>query len=138
MGSPANEADPMNSAVWTVSGLLAATYLMAGTLKLTQPVEKLRGQMPWVEDLSLRTLRLLGVSELLGAAGLVLPKLLGVVDDRAGVEGTLTGLAATGLMLIQVLAVPVHLRRGEPAALPGNLVLGVLAAFVAAARYGWL
>ena len=111
---------------------------MAGTLKSTQPVDKLRPQMGWVDDISLPTLRLIGVSELLGALGLILPKLLDVVDDRAGVEGTLTGLAATGLVLIQVLAIPVHVRRGEASKTPINLVLVLLAAFVAAARFGWL
>jgi len=68
----------------------------------------------------------------------VLPKLLDVVDDRGGVEGTLTGLAATGLALVQLGAVPLHLRRGEPAVLPMNVVLLLAAAFVAAARFGWL
>ena len=128
----------MNTAAWIVSGLLVATYLMAGTLKTTQPVDKLRPQMGWVDDISVRTLRLIGICELLGALGLVLPKLLGVIDDRAGTEGTLTGLAATGLVLIQLLAVPVHVRRGEAAKVPINLVLAALAAFVAMVRFGWL
>jgi hypothetical protein len=128
----------MNVAVWIVSGVLAASYLMAGILKSTQPVDKLRDKMGWVDDISLGTLRLIGVTELLGALGLILPKLTDIVDDRAGVEGTLTGLAATGLVIIQVLAVPVHVKRGETSALPVNLVFGLLAAFVAAARFGWL
>jgi len=128
----------MNTAVWIVSGLLAATFLMAGTLKTTRSPEQLQPQMPWVEDISLRTLRLIGVSELLGALGLVLPKLLDVVDDRGGVDGTLTGLAAAGLALIQVLAIPVHVRRGEAATVPFNVVMVLLACFVAAARFGWI
>ncbi len=128
----------MNLAAWIVSGLLAATYLMAGFLKTTRSPDKLRPQMGWVDDISLPTLRLIGISELLGAAGLILPKLTGIVDDRAGVEGTLTGLAATGLVAIQVLALPVHWRRGEKDAVPVNVVLALLAAFVAAARFGWL
>jgi hypothetical protein len=128
----------MNVAVWIVSGLLAAIYLMAGFLKSTKPVAELRDKMGWVDDISLSTLRLIGITELLGALGLILPKLTDVVDDRAGVEGTLTGLAATGLVLIQVLAVPVHVKRGEVSALPVNVAFGLLAAFVAAARFGWL
>lgn len=128
----------MNLAAWIVSGLLAATYLMAGAMKTTQPAAKLQPKMGWVEDIPLATLRLIGVSELLGAAGLILPKLTGIVDDRGGVDGTLTGLAATGLVVIQVLALPVHWRRGEKDAVPVNLVLALLAAFVAAARFGWL
>ena len=128
----------MNTAVWIVSGLLAATYLAAGTLKSTRPVDVLRPQMGWVDDISLRTLRLIGVLELLGALGLVLPKLLGVLDERGGVEGTVTGLAATGLTALQLLALRVHLRRGEAGKTPINVVLAALAAFVAAARFGWL
>ena len=128
----------MEITTWTVAGVLAALYLTAGTLKSTQPMEKLAGPMPWTTSLTLPQVRLIGVAELLGAAGLVLPKLLDVVDDRAGVDGTLTGLAATGLALIQLGAIPVHLRRGEASVLPLNIVLFLAAAFVAAARFGWL
>ena len=128
----------MNTAVWIVSGLLAATYLVAGTLKTTQSPDKLRPQMGWVDDISLRTLRLIGAAELLGAIGMIVPKLLGVVDERAGIEGTLSGLAAAGLVLVQLLAIPVHVRRGEVAKTPGNVILLLLAGFVAVGRFGWL
>jgi len=53
----------------------------------------------------------IALAEALGALGLILPKLTDVVDERAGVDGTLTGLAATGLVAIQALAIPTHLRR---------------------------
>ena len=128
----------MEIAAWIVAGVLAALYLTAGTLKTTQPLEKLAGPMPWTTSLSTAQVRLLGVAELLGALGLVLPKLLDVVDDRAGIEGTLTALAATGLTLVQLGAIPLHLRRGEPGVLPMNVVLALAAGFVAAARFGWL
>ena len=128
----------MEISAWIVAGVLAALYLTAGVLKATQPVAKLAGPMPWTTSLTEPQVRLIGVAELLGALGLVLPKLLDVVDDRAGVDGTLTGLAATGLALIQLGAIPLHLRRGEAAVLPLNIVLFLAAAFVAAARFGWL
>lgn len=128
----------MNIAVWIVSGLLVASYVVGGLSKVTQPLEKLRGSMGWVDDIPERLVRIIGGLEILGALGLLLPKLLGVVDDRSGVEGTLTGLAATGLVAIQVLAIPVHLRRGEAKVIPVNLVLAALAVFVAAARFGWV
>ena len=127
----------MNTAAWIVSGLLAALYVTGGFTKLTQPITKLRSQMGWVDDIPFGLVRFIGASELLGAAGLILPKLLDVIDDRGGVEGTLTGVAAAGLALIQVLAVPVHLRRRELGFLPLNLALALGAAFVAAARFGW-
>ena len=128
----------MQIAAWVVAGVLAALYLTAGTLKTTQPLEKLAGSMPWTTSLTTTQVRLLGTAELLGALGLVLPKLLDVIDDRAGIEGTLTGLAATGLALIQLGAIVLHLRRGEASVLPMNVVLFLAAAFVAAARFGWL
>ena len=128
----------MNVAAWIVAVVLAALYLTAGTLKSTQPRERLAGPMPWTNDLALPQIRFIGVAELLGALGLVLPKLLGVVDPHHGVDGTLTGLAAAGLAAIQAGAIVVHLKRREPSVLPLNIVLLLAAAFVAAARFGWL
>ncbi len=46
----------MNTTVWVASGLLTAAFLMAGVLKSTQPVTKLREQMGWVDDISVGTL----------------------------------------------------------------------------------
>jgi len=128
----------MEIATWVVAGVLAALYLTAGTLKTTQPMARLAGPMPWTTSLTLPQVRFLGVAELLGALGLVLPKLLDVVDQRAGLDGTLTGLAATGLALIQAGAIALHLKRAEAAVVPLNVVLFVAAAFVAAARFGLL
>ncbi|MGY2875862.1 putative membrane protein [Marmoricola sp. URHA0025 HA25] len=128
----------MEIATWIVAGVLALLYLTAGTLKTTRPMAKLEPSMPWTTSLTTAQVRLLGTAELLGALGLVLPKLLGVVDERAGLEGTLTALAATGLALVQLGAIPLHLRRGEPAVLPMNVVLLLAAAFVAVVRFGWL
>jgi len=122
----------MNIAVWVVSGLLAAAYLTAGILKTTRSKEALKPNMPWVEDFSPGTVKFIGIVELLGAIGLILPWLLGIAD-------VLTPLAATGLALIQLLAIPVHVRRGEAAqALPVNIVLLAAAAFVAIARFAEL
>jgi uncharacterized membrane protein len=128
----------MEVATWIVSGVLAALYLTAGVVKTTRPVEKLAGLMPWTTSLTSGQVRLIGVAEFLGAAGLVLPKLLDVVDDRGGIDGTLTALAATGLALLQAGAVALHLRRREPAVLPMNVVLLAAGGFVAAARFDWL
>jgi DoxX-like family len=128
----------METATWIVAGVLAALYLTAAVLKTTQPLDRLAGPMPWTTSLTAPQVRLIGVAELLGAIGLVLPKLLDVVDDRGGVEGTLSGLAATGLALLQLGAAVLHVRRGEASVLPMNIVLFLAAAFVAAARFGWL
>jgi uncharacterized membrane protein len=121
--------DTMNIVAGVVSGLLAAAYLMAGILKTTRSKDALKPNMPWVEDFSPRTVKFIGTVELLGAIGLILPWLLEIAE-------VLTPLAAAGLALIQLLAIPVHVRRGEAAkALPINIVLLAAAVFVAVARF---
>jgi len=117
----------MNIALWIVTGLLAVMYLTAGLMKTFTPKEKLSTSLPWTEDYSAGTVRFIGIVELLGALGLVLPWLTGVAP-------ILTPLAASGLVIVQVLAIIVHIRRHEARALPFNVLLLVLALFVAIVR----
>lgn len=123
----------MNIAVWVVSGLLAALYLMAGFTKLAKSQQELGAEprMAWTQDFSPNALKGIGAVEVLGALGLVLPWLTGIAP-------VLTPIAAVGLVLVQVGAAIVHLRRGEKATIPVNVVLALLAAFVAWARFGQL
>lgn len=115
-------------AVWIVSGLLALVYLGAGAMKLVSPKERLVKNMAWVEDFSAPVVKLIGALEILGALGLVLPVLLNIAP-------VLTPLAASGLVALQLVAIIVHLRRGERMIVP-NAVLLLLALFVALARFG--
>ncbi|WP_315093625.1 DoxX family protein [uncultured Cellulomonas sp.] len=121
----------MNLALWVVAGLLAAVYLGAGLMKATQPKEKLRKNLPWVDDFSARTVRFIGVAEIAGALGLVLPQLTGIAP-------VLTPIAAVGLVIVQALAIRTHLRRGEKQVLPANAALLLLALFVAVGRLAGL
>jgi hypothetical protein len=114
----------MPSALWIVQGLLAAVFLLSGGVKLILPLEKLAGPVAlpgWF-------LRFIGVAEVLGALGLLLPGLLRI---RPG----LTPLAAAGLAIIMIGAVVVTLMGGDvaPALIP--LVVGLLAVFVAYSRW---
>ena len=118
----------MNIAVWIASGLLAAAYLFAGLNKATQPKTKLVTSLPWAEDFTPNTIKLIGIVEVLGAIGLILPWLTGIAP-------ILTPLAATGLVIVQVLAAVVHVRRNEAKVLPINAVLLLLALFVAVVRF---
>jgi hypothetical protein len=77
----------MTYALWVVQGLLALLFLWAGGIKLVLPLEELTGPVP-IPGLFLR---FIGVAEVLGALGLILPGLLRI---RPG----LTPLAATGLV----------------------------------------
>jgi putative oxidoreductase len=73
-------------------------------------------------------LRFIGISEALGAVGLILPSALRILPK-------LTPLAAVGLATVMALAIPFHASRGELLqALPANVILGSLAAFVAWGR----
>jgi len=123
----------MNVVAWVLTGLLAALYLAAGTLKLTQPQEKLlaTGNMDWVEDFDGSQVKGIGAVEVAGAAGLVLPWALDIAP-------VLTPVAALGFAVLQGAALRTHLRRGDKPLLPLNAVLLVLALVVAVLRFSQL
>jgi len=114
----------MSRALWIVQGLLAALFLFAGVMKLVLPLDQMTGTIP----LPGAFLRFIGVVEVLGAVGLILPSLLRI---RPG----LTPLAACGLVIIMIGAVWITVAGGDvaPAMIP--LLVGVLAAFVAYGRW---
>ena len=117
----------MDVVLWVVQIFLAVAFLVAGGFKLFAPLGKLASAMAWVEDFDPRVVRLIGVAEMLGALGLVLPMLLGVAT-------VLTPVAAAGLVLVMVGAAIVHVRRREFGMILPNVVLGGLALFVSVAR----
>ena len=119
----------MNIVLWIIAGVLALAFAAAGLMKATAPKEKLAESMDWVEDFSPATIKLIGVVEILGAIGLVLPAALDIAP-------ALTPLAASGLTLTMVLAALTHLRRKEHQMIVVNVVLGALALFVAIMRFG--
>jgi hypothetical protein len=114
----------MTYALWSVQGLLALIFLFSGGLKLVLPLEALTAQMP----LPGLFVRFIGVAEVLGAIGLILPGLLRI---RPG----LTSLAAAGLASIMIGATVLTLAGGAvaPALIP--LGVGLLSAFVAYGRW---
>jgi uncharacterized membrane protein len=120
----------MDRTLWIVAGLLAAVYLFSGTVKLIVPKEKL-ATVPaggWVNDFSAGTVRAIGVLEILGAVGLVLPAAIGIAP-------VLVPLAAIGLALLMGGAVITRLRRHEPKPMVADLIYLTLAAFVAWGRF---
>jgi len=114
----------MTYALWIVQGLLALLFLWAGGMKLVLPVEAMTEQMP----LPGLFLRFIGVAEVLGALGLILPGLLRL-------RPALTPLAAAGLVLIMIGATVLTLAGGAVAMALFPLVVGLLAAFVAYGRW---
>jgi hypothetical protein len=119
----------VNIALWVVQVLLALVYLAAGGLKVARPREQLvaTGRFDWMKDGSDAGVKAIGAIEVLGALGLILPELTGIAP-------ILTPIAAVGLVVVQVGAIRVHLRLGERKSLPANVILLLLAAFVAVGR----
>ena len=95
----------MNIILWILQVLLAAMFLMAGVMKAFQ-YERAKATLPWVKDTSKGLVSFIGISELLGGIGLVLPQITGILP-------WLTLLAAAGLAIIMVLAAIFHIRRKE-------------------------
>jgi putative oxidoreductase len=113
-----------NIGLWAAQLLLAVFYLYAGYNKLSQPIEALGAMgMGFVLVVPELLTRFIGLAELLGAAGLILPAATRIMPR-------LTPLAALGLSIIQVLAIGFHISRGEMMVLPMNLVLLALSLFV--------
>src|SRR5689334_5286988 len=108
----------VNIALWVIQVVLASMFLMAGVMKAFQ-YERAKASLPWVKDVSRGTVTFIGIAELLGGLGLLLPALTGILP-------WLTPLAAGGLALIMLLAMGFHARRGERLAIVFNLTLLVL------------
>lgn len=96
----------MNIAYGIVAGLLALFYIYGGGLKVIWSRERLLPMMAWVDSTPLPVVRTIGVVEVLGALGLVLPPLTGIAP-------WLALAAAIGFVLLQIGATGVHLRRGD-------------------------
>jgi uncharacterized membrane protein YphA (DoxX/SURF4 family) len=120
----------VNIALWVVQVLLALVYLAAGGMKVTRPRADLvaSGRFDWMKDTSEAGVKAVGTIEVLGALGLILPELTGIAP-------ILTPIAAVGLVIVQIGAIRVHLTRDERQPLPANVVLLLLAAFVAVGRF---
>lgn len=120
----------MNTALWIIQGLLALAYLAAGGLKVVRPREQLvaSGDFEWMKDSSDAAVKAVGLVEILGALGVILPRVTGIAP-------VLTPIAAIGLAVVQIGALRVHLVRDERRPLPANVLLLLLAVFVAVGRF---
>jgi uncharacterized membrane protein len=120
----------LNLTLWVGQLLLAAVFFLVGYTHAAAPIEVAIQRAPWVASLPVALVRFIGVAELAGAIGLLLPA-------ATRIRPILTPLAAAGLATMMVLAVPFHQLRGEASAVVINVVLGSLAAFVALGRARW-
>ena len=121
----------MDMLLWLLAGILALAFVAAGAMKLVTPHSKLvqNPNMGWATDFSPSQVKLIGAVEVLGAAGLVLPPIVGAAE-------WLVPLAAAGLALDMLGAFSTHLRRRDLVAVRvPAAVLGLMALVVAVGRY---
>ena len=118
----------MKIALWIVQVLVALAFLFIGATKAFLPMEEVFVQMPPLADVPPALVRFIGIAELAGAVGVILPALTRILPF-------LTPLAAAGLALITTLASIYHLTRGEFPLLVGTIFLGGLAAFIVWGRW---
>lgn len=117
----------LNIALWVAQALLAAAYGLFGSMKATQPLAQLSVMMKWIPDFPPLFVRGLGVVEVLGAIGLILPALTRIAPR-------LTFVAACCIVVHQLCAITLHVMRHDVGGLGLNAVLIGLALFVAWGR----
>lgn len=113
--------------LWVVQLLLGLAFASAGWMKTMQPIAELAAAMGWPGEMPAGVVRFIGISELLGGIGLILPAATRILP-------WLTPLAGAGLAVVMLLAALFHVMRAEWTGLPINIVLGALAVFVAWGR----
>ena len=121
----------MNIYLWIAQVLLLGMYGMVGIMKAFQPDKARQNpQMTWAHEKEDNFIRFVGTAEMLGALGMILPMLTGILT-------WLTPLAALGLALVQILAIiTVHIPKKEYKVLPMNMILLAVAIFIAVGRWG--
>ena len=117
-------------ALWILAALLTVGAVAVGTLKIARPKSALKAAgMDWTDDFSPAAIKGIGVLEIVGGAGVILPLATGILTF-------LTPIAASCLVVVWIGAAVTHVRRREPfAAVAPSLVLAVLAATTAVIGY---
>src|SRR5690242_9746777 len=109
--------------LWVLQVLLALFFAMAGNNHGLRPITDAAKSSPWIADVPLGLARFIGIAELLGAIGLIVPAATRIVP-------VLTPIAALGLAAIMALAVPFHVMRGEAHVIGMHVVVAALCLFV--------
>ena len=120
----------MNIALWVIQALLAIAFLGAGIRKITQSQAKLTQSMLWVASTPLGFVRFIGIAEILGAIGLIIPAVTKIAP-------WLTPVAAIGLAITMVSAALLHMMRKEYAMMTPSIILLLLTLVVILGRFAW-
>ena len=126
--TPIQKSKAMNITLWIAQSILAAMFLMAGIMKFITPVEAQQSQMEWAKHVSGGLIYFIGIMEILGALGLLLPSILKIMPR-------LTPWAAIGLAIVMVLALFLNVSIGETKAIGFLSLIIVIALFIAWGRF---
>ena len=118
----------MKVALWVIQSLMAAAFLLAGSMKLLMPMDQIVEQMPFAATVPAVLVRFIGIAEITGAVGLVAPALLRI-------KPWLTPLAASGLGVVMAMAAGLHLARQEYMSIGITGLFFALLMFVAWGRF---
>lgn len=128
MTEPQKSSDTLNIILWIAQVILALFFIIGAVMKF-MPIEKISAMMPWMGQVPVLAVRLLGIIDMLGAGGLILPSLLRIKPQ-------LTAWAAVGIILMMVCAIVFHVSRGEGSVTGVNVFSIIIAGFVAWGRFG--
>jgi uncharacterized membrane protein len=117
----------MDISLWIIQVILGLAFIVFGSMKAFQ-YEKSKASQPWVKDSSKGLVIFIGVAEILGGLGIIVPQATGILT-------WLTPLAAVGIAGIMILAGGFHIKRKENKAIWLNLILLILALFIAYGRW---
>lgn len=125
--SNSNNNKAMHITLWIFQIILGGMFIMAGVMKSTGSIAELAAKMTWVNDFSAPMVRFVGISELLGGIGLILPSLLRI-------QPKLSIWAAIALAVVMLLAIIYHIVKNEAQLMAPSVIMGILAVFIAWGR----
>lgn len=114
--------------LWIAQWLFAVSFVGAALMKLAMPIAQLAAMWPWTGELAPILVRLLGVIDLLGGIGVLLPSL-------TRIKPRVTVVTAVACIALQLCAIAFHASRGELSALPVNVAFIAIAIFIAWGRW---
>ena len=113
----------LHIAIWIAQGLTSILLFVGAFMKLTMPISELSINLKWTAESPKFMVRALGIIDLIGAVGIILPSLLKV-------KPKLAPIAALGTILLMVSAIVFHIIRNEASVIGFNFVMIVFATFV--------
>lgn len=126
--STRKQSGPLNIGLWIAQWLFAVSFVGAALMKLAMPITQLAAMWPWTGELAPNLVRLLGVIDLFGGLGVLLPSL-------TRIQPRVTVATAVACIALQLCASVFHASRSEFSALPVNVVFIAIAVFIAWGRW---